>query len=325
MNGEVKMSFKVRRFFVGLVVACMLFAPVLGQAEGWAPKGSITLQVAFGAGGSTDMITRLLAANIEKTTGWNIVVENKPGGGGVAMLSGLMHKKPDGQILGVAVNMPIVINLALRGDKLPFKISSFDYIGTMANIELGLCSKADAPFNDFAGFLEHAKKTGAIIGFDAKPQQLVYTAIGKKTGVKMKLVSHKSGAEQIQGLLGGHIMAACLAGEQIKYIKSGDLKLIASMSKKRHGYAPDVKTLIESGYDYYLDPYFYIAAPKGLPANVKATLTKVVNNSLQSAEVKEAINNVLKVDPLNLGPEGTQKMMEEGMVDIAYLLKAGKQ
>lgn len=319
------MDFKARNLLVVVAMALLLLAPVLGQAEEWAPKGSITLQVAFGAGGSTDTITRLLAANIEKTTGWNIVVENKPGGGGVAMLSGLKHKKPDGQTLGVAVNMPIIINLAMRGDKIPFKVSSFDYIGTLVNIELGLCAKSDAPFNDLAGFLKHVKTTGAAIGFDGKPQQLIYTAIGKETGIKMKIVSHKSGAEQIQGLLGDHIVAACLAGEQVKYIESGDLKLIASMNKKRHGYAPDVKTLIEDGYNYYVDPYFYIAAPKGLPDNVKATLVKVVDESLKSAEVKEAMHNVMKVGPVNLGPEGTQKMLAEGVVDIAYLLEAGKQ
>ena len=108
-----------------LMIACLMIVPSLAQAADWSPPGSIKLQVGFGAGGSTDTLGRLVAANVEEATGWNVVVENKPGGGGVAMLSGLMNAKPDGLTIGLAVNVPILINLAKRGDKLPFKIDSY--------------------------------------------------------------------------------------------------------------------------------------------------------------------------------------------------------
>ncbi|MBW1997570.1 MAG: hypothetical protein JRJ29_06340, partial [Deltaproteobacteria bacterium] len=127
-----------RRFLIGFAVVCMVLAPVLGQAEDWAPKGSIKLLIAFGAGGSTDTLGRLVAAQIEEDTGWNIIVENKPGGGGVAMLSGLMNEKPDGLTIGLAVNVPILLNLAKRAEKLPFRIHTFDYLGTIAKGEVAL-------------------------------------------------------------------------------------------------------------------------------------------------------------------------------------------
>ena len=114
---------KMRNVLIGLAAISLMLVPVLGQGADWSPKGSIKLQIGFGAGGSTDMIGRLLAANVEEQTGWNIVVENKPGGGGVAMLSGLMNQKPDGKTLGLCVNVPILLNLVKRGDKLPFKIA----------------------------------------------------------------------------------------------------------------------------------------------------------------------------------------------------------
>ena len=306
--------------FIGILV---VYHPSLGIAGEWQPKGTITFQVGFGAGGSTDTLTRMVASSIEKQTGWNIIVDNKPGGGGIAMLSGLKHKKPDGLTLGVAVNMPIVITMALGRTKLPFTIDSFDYIGTINNIELGLVAKADAPFNDFAGLLDHVKATANPIGFDAKPQQLVLSAVEKQSGVRLKLVAHKSGAEQIQSLLGGHVVAACLAGEQIKYIESGDLKLIASFNKDRHGYAPEKKTLIESGYDFYLDPMFFVAAPKGLPADIKLALTKAFDTALNSDEVKEALMNTIQMSPNNLGPEGTQKMLEDAVKDMSKVVTLG--
>ena len=87
---------KTKSLLFCVAALCMIIWPVMGQAGDWSPKGSIKLQIGFGAGGSTDTMGRLVAAQVEENTGWNVVVENKPGGGGVAMLSGLMNAKPDG-------------------------------------------------------------------------------------------------------------------------------------------------------------------------------------------------------------------------------------
>ena len=314
---------KMRNVLIGLAAISLMLVPVLGQGADWSPKGSIKLQIGFGAGGSTDMIGRLLAANVEEQTGWNIVVENKPGGGGVAMLSGLMNQKPDGKTLGLCVNVPILLNLVKRGDKLPFKIASFDYIGTVTKGEVALTAKSDAPFNDLNSFLAYAKANRVAIAFDAMPQQMIMTAVGNQAGVKFKFVKHKSGAEQVQSLLGEHVNVGCPAGAHIKYLESGDLKTLAVFNKERHSYAPKTKTLIESGYNFYLDPYFYLVAPKGLPNNVKSALVAAFNDAIYSEKVKEALFNALKAKPYNLGSDGTYKMLSDGVRDIKRVIDAG--
>ena len=309
---------------VSVVALCVIFAPVMGLAEDWSPKGSIKLHVGFGAGGSTDTLGRIVAAKVEENTNWNIVVENKPGGGGVAMLSSLMNAKPDGQILGLAVNVPILLNLAKRGDKLPFKIDTFDYIGTITKGEVALVAKADAPFNDINSFIKLAKTKKLALAFDAMPQQMIMSAVKNQAGVEFKFIKHKSGAEQIQSILGGHVDAGCPAGAHIKYLENGDLKMIAAFGKDRFSYAPETKTLIETGYNFYLDPYYYLVAPKGLPANVKATLADVFDKAIHSDKVKTAISNTLKAQPYNLGPDGTYKMLSDGVKDVKILIDAGK-
>lgn len=309
---------------VSVVALCVILAPVMGLAEDWSPKGSIKLHVGFGAGGSTDTLGRIVAAKVEENTNWNIVVENKPGGGGVAMLSSLMNAKPDGQILGLAVNVPILLNLAKRGDKLPFKIDTFDYIGTITKGEVALVAKADAPFNDIDSFIKLAKTKKLALAFDAMPQQMIMSAVKNQAGVEFKFVKHKSGAEQIQSILGGHVDAGCPAGAHIKYLENGDLKMIAAFGKERFSYAPETKTLIETGYNFYLDPYYYLVAPKGLPANVKATLADVFDKAIHSDKVKTAISNTLKAQPYNLGPDGTYKMLSDGVKDVKILIDAGK-
>lgn len=309
---------------VSVVALCVILAPVMGLAEDWSPKGSIKLHVGFGAGGSTDTLGRIVAAKVEENTNWNIVVENKPGGGGVAMLSSLMNAKPDGQILGLAVNVPILLNLAKRGDKLPFKIDTFDYIGTITKGEVALVAKADAPFNDIDSFIKLAKTKKLALAFDAMPQQMIMSAVKNQAGVEFKFVKHKSGAEQIQSILGGHVDAGCPAGAHIKYLENGDLKMIAAFGKERFSYAPETKTLIETGYNFYLDPYYYLVAPKGLPANVKATLADVFDKAIHSDKVKTAISNTLKAQPYNLGPDGTYKMLSDGVKDVKILIDAGQ-
>jgi tripartite-type tricarboxylate transporter receptor subunit TctC len=315
---------KIRSLLFSIAVLGMILSPAMGLSEDWAPKGSIKLQIGFGAGGSTDTLGRIVAAKVEENTGWNVVVENKPGGGGVAMLSGLMNAKPDGSTLGLAVNVPILINLAKRGDQLPFKIDTFDYIGTITKGEVALVAKADAPFNDIDGVIALAKKKKLAIAFDAVTQQMIMSAVKNQAGVDFKFVKHKSGAEQIQSILGGHVDVGCPAGAHIKYLQSGDLKMIAVFGKDRYSYSPETKTLIESGYNYYLDPYYYLAAPKGLPADVKASLAGVFDKAIQSDKVKTAIANTLKAQPYNLGPEGTLKMLADGVPAVKELIEAAK-
>ena len=315
---------KIRSLLFSVAALGMILFPVIGLSEDWAPQGSIKLQIGFGAGGSTDTLGRIVAAQVEENTGWNVVVENKPGGGGVAMLSGLMNAKPDGSTLGLAVNVPILINLAKRGDQLPFKIDSFDYIGTITKGEVALVAKADAPFNDIDGLIELAKKKKLAIAFDAVTQQMIMSAVKNQAGVEFKFVKHKSGAEQIQSILGGHVDVGCPAGAHIKYLQSGDLKMIAVFGKDRYSYSPETKTLIESGYNYYLDPYYYLAAPKGLPTDVKASLADVFDKAIQSDKVTTALANTLKAQPYNLGPEGTLKMLADGVPAVKKLIEAAK-
>lgn len=140
------------------MLVCALVAPSLSSGQGWSPNDSITLQIGFGAGGSTDIMGRLVAAKIEEKTGWNVVVENKPGGGGIAMFSTLMRAKPDGLTLGLSVSMPVFLNLASRGDKIPFNIDSFDYLATIMRGEIAMVAQADAPYNTLEELITYAKK-----------------------------------------------------------------------------------------------------------------------------------------------------------------------
>ncbi|HCD79233.1 MAG TPA: hypothetical protein DEQ81_04315, partial [Alphaproteobacteria bacterium] len=121
---------KASPVLVAGAISMMLF--IAGPAAAaWKPDGTLTLQIGFGAGGSTDTLGRVLAKVMKEQTGWNIIVENKTGGGGIAMFTGIAKMPPRGKVIGLGVNMPVLVNLVRRQNELAFKLDSFDYLGTI--------------------------------------------------------------------------------------------------------------------------------------------------------------------------------------------------
>lgn len=297
----------------------------VAQAEDWAPEGPITLQVGFGAGGSTDTLSRVLAQEIENNTGWTVVVENRPGGGGVAMLSGLAHKEPNGLTLGVGVTIPIVINLAARGESLPFAADSFDYIGTITSAPLAIAAPIDAPFNDFRELVAYAQSNnGANVGFDGGVQQQMLLAVNNTDDTGFRPVSFGTSAEVIQSMLGGHLDAGFVGGAHVAYIESGRLKMIASATADRHAYAPESETLVEQGYPYFVDGYFFIAAPKGLPAEVAETLEAALTAAVAS-EALNVVTNGMSLEAINIGGAETLSRMVDGTEAAKVLIEASSE
>ncbi|WP_375688079.1 tripartite tricarboxylate transporter substrate binding protein [Pseudooceanicola sp. LIPI14-2-Ac024] len=286
----------------------------------WAPSGPVKLWIGFGAGGETDTLGRLIAKEMSDATGWTIVVENKPGGGGIAMFTQLQAVPADGQTLGMGVTMPVLVNLVTRPDEIPFDLDSFDYLHTVALAQLALIAPADAPYDDLAGFLDYSRqKGGALVAFDAKPQELLMNVVNAGSGAGLKPVSTKSSAEALQQVLGGHVDAAFNAGAHIPQLEAGKVKMLASANATRHSYAPDTPTVQEQGFDIYVDPYFYIAAPAGLPEDARTALAEAIGAALSKETTREAIMNTFHTEPSDKGPEDTKAMLEDGLVNTGTL------
>lgn len=300
-------------------VAVSVATASVAMAE-WKPKGPIKMYIGFGAGGTTDLSGRSLAKVMERNTGWRIIVENRPGGGGVAMLTMLSKKKPDGQAIGLSVNMPLVLGLALKGEKkMPINLNSIDYLGTTSKPPLAIVAKADAPFNNYKEFVEMAKTKTMKIAFDAPPQKFVQTAVNKSTGAKVSFVPHKSSAENTATLMGGHVDAGFGTGLHIQHVKKGTLKMLASATSERHAYAPDTPTLIEQGFKYSLDPIFFFAAPKGMPADAKMAIAEAIDVALKDPEIVEFTQKTFFTKPTNYGTENTKAFIEKTYKSVKEL------
>lgn len=312
------MTFRKRLLALG-ASALMALATPLAAAD-WAPDGPLTIQIGFGAGGSTDTMGRVLAKVMEDNTGWDIVVENKPGGGGVAMFTSLSQRPPQGKLVGMGVSLPVLVQLVNRGDQLPFKVDSFDYLGTVAKAKLALVASKDAPFDDLEGMIAYAKEQGTLpVATMAPPQVLVMNRTAAVTGAEFNLVTADGGAEVMKLILGGQVLAGFGSGEQYPYLESGDMKVIAGANQSRLSYAPEVKTFIESGINAYVDPVFFLAMTGGTdPAAVKA-IAAAIDAAVKAPEMAEIVQNAVKGAPLNMGMEGTEKMMVDGLANAKVL------
>lgn len=311
---------KLKSTFAGAIAGALIALAGAASAADWKPSGTLRLQIGFAAGGSTDTMGRVIAKVMKEQTGWNIIAENKTGGGGVAMFTGISKMPPKGNVIGMGVNMPIIVNLVKRGDELPFDLDSFDYLGTVARAQLALIARADAPFDTLAEMIEHAKANDGIpVAFDAPPQKLLMEAVDGQVGAGFRMVSTKGSSESEKLILGGQVLAGFSAGTHKKYLESGDMKMIASANDGRHNYAPDIETFREAGYDVYVDPYFFFATGAGTDPEARAALETALANAIASDEVKEVVNNVVTSDPVNLGSDGTKKMLVDGVANAQVL------
>ena len=312
------MDYKSKLLALGSV-AILALATSLHAAD-WKPDGPLTIQIGFGAGGSTDTMGRVLGKVMKDNTGWNIVVENKPGGGGVAMFTGLSQMPANSKTIGMGVSIPVLVQLVNRGDQLPFDVDSFDYLGTVAKAELALVADKDAPFDDLEGMIAYVKDNGAIpVATMAPPQVLMMNQTKAKTGAEFNLVTADGGAEVMKLILGGQVMAGFGSGEHYPYLESGDMKVIAGANQVRLSYAPDVKTFIESGVAAYVDPIFFLAMPAGTDPEATAAISAAIDEATKSPEFAEIVQNAVKGDPINMGVDGTKQMMVDGLANAKIL------
>jgi tripartite-type tricarboxylate transporter receptor subunit TctC len=115
------------------------------------------------------------------------------------------------------------------------------------------------------------------------------------------------------------VLAGFASGEHFPYLESGDMKVIAGANQARLSYAPDAKTFIESGVNSYVDPVFFFAMKKGTDAAAVEAISSAIEAAIGDARIAEIVQNSVQGKPLNMGRDGTRKMMEDGLENAKVL------
>jgi len=257
-----------------LLAGALLAAPFTGAQAQAFPSKPITLIVPWPAGGSTDRHLRALAEIAAKHLGQNIVIDNKPGGGGT-LGPGMMAltAKPDGYTIA---QFPMGMLRVPHMQKTQWHpINDFSFIIGVSGYTFGFTVRSDSPFKSFNDYIEAARKQPGKIdygstGIGTSPH-LLMEELAENAKVQLVHVPFKGNADLQAALLGGHVMAQSDATGWDKFVDSGQMRLLVTFGEKRTRRWPDVPTAKELGYGVVSSSPYGIVGPKGMdPAIVKA-------------------------------------------------------
>jgi tripartite-type tricarboxylate transporter receptor subunit TctC len=283
----------LRRLLPALLLSATMAAPALAAY----PEQPIRMIVAYGAGGGTDIIARVMAPYIAKYLGNNasIVVMNRPGAGGGIGFSEVAGAQPDGYTIGF-INTPNVLTIPIER-KVNFHWQGFDLLGNVIDDPGNFSVHADSPIRNLKELVAYAKANpGAVtygttgIGSDDHLAALMFE---RAAGVKLTHVPFKGAAEVHNAIASKQIfMAAMNIGEALQYQKGGTpLRHLGQMSTTRTVLAPNVPTFKEQGYDIVMASLRGIAAPKGLPAPVRQQLVSAIEKAAADPEFQAKAAN----------------------------------
>lgn len=276
-----------RRRLVQAALAAPAAIALPSFAQAAFPSRPIRLICPWPAGGSTDAVLRALGQSASKTLGQPIVVENKGGAGGMLGANELVTAAPDGYTLS---QLPHGVFRIPHMQKVAFDTQKdFTWIVCLTGYTFGLVVPADSPIKSVKDLVDYAKAnpgkfTYGSTGIGTSPH-LAVEEFAQRAGIQLNHVPFKGNAENMQAILGGHIMAASDATGWAPHVESGKLRLIATYGSKRTKRWPTVPTLDELGYKTVSDSPFGVCGPKGMDPAVVRTLHDAFRKTLEDPAV----------------------------------------
>jgi tripartite-type tricarboxylate transporter receptor subunit TctC len=276
-----------------LFAALLLTAAATGSAwaQAW-PSKPVTLLVPFPPGGSTDLIARTIAPQLQARLGGNFIIENKAGATGTVGAGIVKRAAPDGYTIFVSSLGPFVIAPHLIKNAPYDALKDFDYITVAVQAPNVLAVPANSPHKTLADVLAYHKANPGKMSFassgNGSSDHLTAELFWQETGTSGLHVPYKGGAPAMADLLGGQVDATFMnINTGLPNIQAGKLRALAITSAKRSPLLPNVPTLEEAGIKgVTVYSWQAFAAPKGLPADIKTRLHDAIVAGLNDPAVK---------------------------------------
>jgi tripartite-type tricarboxylate transporter receptor subunit TctC len=274
----------MKRFGYAAALVIALAVPLFATAQGF-PSKPITLICPWPPGGPTDVHLRKFAEIAAKYLGQPVIIENKPGGGGMVGPANMAKlARPDGYTVS---QLPITAFRLPHQRKVDWDaLNDFTYIIGITGYTFGVVVKSDSPFHTLQDLIDYAranpgKLTYGTPGTGTSPH-LLMEEVGLKAGVKFLQVPFKGNADSTQALLGGHVMAQSDSTGWGRFVDSGEFRLLVTFGEKRTKWnAPTAKEL---GMDIVSYSPYGIVGPKGMQPQVVKSLHDAFKKTLDDPE-----------------------------------------
>jgi tripartite-type tricarboxylate transporter receptor subunit TctC len=279
------------------ILLAALLAPLLACAA--YPEKPISLVVAYPPGGGTDLVARAIQPYLEKYIGGGakIVIVNRAGAGGEVGMAALANAAPDGYTVGF-VNTPPLMTIPIERTAQFGGPQRFELLGNIIDDPCNFAVHTDLPIRDLKELAAYAranpgKVTVGTTGIGSD-DHLVMLMFQRAAGVKMTHVPFKGSSDVRAAIMSGQItIAAMNVGEALQSIKGGaPMRNIGQFAPARSNLAPELPTAREQGFDIVLSALRGMAAPKGLPADIRERLVKAVASAAADPEFQAQATKV---------------------------------
>jgi tripartite-type tricarboxylate transporter receptor subunit TctC len=316
----------LRRCLLKTACACLALGAVGAQAQANYPNKPVRIVVGFSAGGTTDVVARIMARELTESLGQSFVVENKPGGGSNIATEFVAAAPADGYTL-LFVAVTSAINQSLYPN-IKFDLPrDFEAVALGAKVPNVLVVHPSVPANNVKEFTEWARANEAKIAYASSGSGTSIHMAGEmfkvRTGLKTQHVPYKGSAPALTDLIGGQVQFMFdNMPASWPHVQSGKLKALAVTTAKRSATAPNLPTLEESGVaPFDVSSWFGLIAPKGTPPDVVAKLNKAMNAAFDKPEVKDAYAKLGAVAEKNT-PQQFSQFIHSEIKNWAPVVKA---
>ncbi len=315
-----------RRRVVQMGVGLLAASALTVFAQNSYPSKPVRIVVGFSAGGTTDVVARIMAKELTQSLGQSFIIENRPGGGSNIATEVVKAADPDGYTL-LFVAVTSTINQTLY-PKIKFDLNrDFEAVALGAKVPNILVVHPSVPANNVKEFIEWARANDDKIAYASSGSGTSIHMAGEmfkvRTGLKTQLVPYKGSAPAVTDLIGGQVQFMFdNMPASWPHVQSGKLKALAVTTKTRSPSAPNVPTLEESGVaPFDVTSWFGLIAPKGTPKEVVDKLNLVMNQAFDKPEVKLAYEKLGAVAEKN-SPKDFSNFIRQEVSTWAPVVKA---
>ena len=304
----------IKSFIASVAVALLATHAATAQTTAPAfPTKAIRIVVPFGAGGVADLTARTVAQKLSESLGQPVVIENKPGAGGVVAGDTVAKAEPDGHTLLLMSNGTAVSAGLFKS--LPFDpVRDFAPVSTLGFFDIAIVVPADSKFKTLGELLAFARANPGKLNVGSinigSTQNLAAELFKSSSGADVQIVPFNGTPAVITALRGGQIDAAVeILGPVLPQINAKALRALAVTGDKRAAVLPDVPTAKESGLPTYVAASWNaLAAPAKTPKDVIARLNKEVTAAVNSPDVKKKLHD-LNVEARSSSPEQASELL----------------
>lgn len=291
------------------------------------PTRLVTLVASTPAGGTPDLLVRLIADKLRAAMGQDFIVDNRPGAGGIIAADAVARAAPDGHVLLCTVEWLFFSHLMHK--KLSFDPQALEPVSVIAKYPLILIGRRDLPVDNIAELIPYAarhpgKLTYASSGVGSM-HQLVFEGIKRQANIDLTHVPYRGGAPQFMNdMLAGHVdVSLTTLGNGASYVKDGKLKLLGVVGDARLPEFPNALAISEVLPGLAADAWTGIAAPPKTPKDIANKLSQAIARSLQSPDVRQRIV-AMQATPLGNSPDQMRIMIQKDTDRWAPVIRTAK-